>query len=160
MDIIKLYGSGVEKFVPDPKMGHDFYRVANAVIARPNTTLRLTVKEDDICKPCKMMRHQACADALPQFPQFQGKEEYNRLLDTRILDLFGLEKPEYAALELCGILYASHRLIFKVWREERDEAAAKRHALFCMGAEKYIRENGGESPWPPSEPLKSRSKEN
>lgn len=25
IDIIKLYGSGIDRFVPDEKMGHDFY---------------------------------------------------------------------------------------------------------------------------------------
>ena len=28
IDIIKLYGSGIDRFVPDEKMGHDFYKVA------------------------------------------------------------------------------------------------------------------------------------
>ena len=29
IDIIKLYGAGIERFVPDEPMGHDFYKVAN-----------------------------------------------------------------------------------------------------------------------------------
>ena len=32
IDIIKLYGSGIDRFVPDEKMGHDFYKVANEII--------------------------------------------------------------------------------------------------------------------------------
>lgn len=27
IDIIKLYGSGIDRFVPDEKMGHDFIRL-------------------------------------------------------------------------------------------------------------------------------------
>ena len=36
IDIIKLYGSGIDRFVPDEKMGHDFYKVANEIIDNPS----------------------------------------------------------------------------------------------------------------------------
>ena len=36
IDIIKLYGSGIDRFVPDEKMGHDFYKVANEIIENPS----------------------------------------------------------------------------------------------------------------------------
>ena len=39
VDIIKLYGSGIEVFVPDEKMGHDFYKVANEIIKMITTYL-------------------------------------------------------------------------------------------------------------------------
>lgn len=61
MDIIKLYGGGLERFVPDPAMGHDFYRIGNLVLENPELPLRLTTEGDDICKPCKYY----AADALP-----------------------------------------------------------------------------------------------
>lgn len=35
MDIIKLYGTGIERFVPDQKRGHDFYRIANLIVQNP-----------------------------------------------------------------------------------------------------------------------------
>lgn len=41
MDIIKLYGTGIHNFVPDEKMGHDFYKVANMIIHNPDVPLRL-----------------------------------------------------------------------------------------------------------------------
>ena len=53
IDIIKLYGSGIDRFVPDEKMGHDFYKVANEIIDNPSVGLKLTIGGDDICKPCK-----------------------------------------------------------------------------------------------------------
>lgn len=53
IDIIKLYGSGIDRFVPDEKMGHDFYKVANEIIDNPSVDLKLTIDGDDICKPCK-----------------------------------------------------------------------------------------------------------
>ena len=42
IDIIKLYGSGIDRFVPDEKMGHDFYKVANEIIENPTVDLKLT----------------------------------------------------------------------------------------------------------------------
>ena len=39
IDIIKLYGSGIDRFVPDEKMGHDFYKVANEIIENPSVDL-------------------------------------------------------------------------------------------------------------------------
>ena len=43
MDILKLYGSGINIFVSDEKMGHDFYKVANRILKDRNVQLRLTV---------------------------------------------------------------------------------------------------------------------
>ena len=57
MDISKLYGGGIEVFVPDERMGHDFYQVANRVLAEPGLALRLTVEGDDICQPCRWYSH-------------------------------------------------------------------------------------------------------
>ena len=39
IDIIKLYGSGIDRFVPDEKMGHDFYKVANEIIDNPSVKI-------------------------------------------------------------------------------------------------------------------------
>ena len=41
MDILKLYGSGINIFVSDEKMGHDFYKVANRILKDRNVQLRL-----------------------------------------------------------------------------------------------------------------------
>jgi hypothetical protein len=35
LDIIKLYGRGIEKFVPDQDYHHHFYAVANEIIKNP-----------------------------------------------------------------------------------------------------------------------------
>ncbi len=69
MDVIKLYGKGIEVFVPDKKMGHDFYKVANEIISNKNITLQLTIDADDICKPCKSHKEQ-CIDSLTIIPGF------------------------------------------------------------------------------------------
>ena len=32
IDIIKLYGAGIERFIPDEPMGHDFYKDRKSVV--------------------------------------------------------------------------------------------------------------------------------
>ena len=117
IDIIKLYGSGIDRFVPDEKMGHDFYKVANTIIHNPDVTLRLTIYGDDICKPCKKYNN-ICTDALHHILGFTSKDIYNQTLDTRIISLYSLSKETYTAKELCDILLETNQNIYEVWKEE------------------------------------------
>lgn len=43
IDIMKLYGAGVEHFVPDESYQHDFYKVANCIIENLDTELQFTI---------------------------------------------------------------------------------------------------------------------
>lgn len=43
IDIMKLYGAGVEHFVPDELYQHDFYKVANHIIENLDTELQFTI---------------------------------------------------------------------------------------------------------------------
>lgn len=137
MDIIKLYGSGLEVFVPDEKLGHDFYRVGNQVLSDPSLSLALTEEGDDICQPCRLYQGR-CQDGLANIPGYTGKDAYNRRLDRRIFSLFGLSAGPYPALGLCGLLYASREKIFQVWKEEESLLTKRRYRLFTAGAERYI----------------------
>ena len=87
IDIIKLYGSGIDRFVPDEKMGHDFYKVANEIIDNPSIDLKLTIDGDDICKPCKKY-HEQCIDPLTHIQGYTSKDVYNKTLDKRIIKLW------------------------------------------------------------------------
>ncbi len=49
MDIIKLYGGGIQVFVPDTDYGHDFYRAANEIIGNHRIQIKVTSGADDIC---------------------------------------------------------------------------------------------------------------
>ena len=42
MDIIKLYGGGIQVFVPDTDYGHDFYRAANGIIENRQQQIKVT----------------------------------------------------------------------------------------------------------------------
>lgn len=127
MDIIKLHGAGIEEFVPDINMGHDFYKVVNKIMCDPSLKLVLTMEGDDICLPCKKCKT-CCQDQISHIPGFKSKDDYNKLLDRRIIELYHLQE-EY---------YESSELIYEIWKEETAEAVDKRYALFVKGAEAYL----------------------
>ncbi len=137
IDIIKLYGAGIEKFVPDEKMGHDFYKVANMIIDNPLMTLKLTVYGDDICKPCKKYDKE-CTDPLDCIPEYSSKNKYNMTLDDRIIHFYNLNEEIYTAKQLCKIINNEKENIFKVWIEEEDTLTQKRFELFSIGANKFL----------------------
>ncbi|WP_204209760.1 hypothetical protein [Massilimicrobiota sp. An80] len=138
MDIFKLYGTGIEEFVPDQKMEHDFYAIANAIIKNPYLVCQLTIEGDDICKPCHYYQKHQCQDTLFHIQGISKKGQYNQLLDQRIIELYQLYNTQYQVLELCQIFYRHHELIAKVWKEEDDQQVEKRRDFFVKGVEKYF----------------------
>jgi len=137
MDIIKLYGSGVEVFVPDEGMGHDFYKVANEIIKNHQIQLQLTIEADDICHPCRMYQNQMCIDKVYK-PNYEYKHDYNQMLDKRLIEKLNLcIESNYSADELCRLMLEHHDCIFQVWHEEDDIIIQKRHDLFVLGAQKF-----------------------
>lgn len=140
IDIIKLYGSGIEMFVPDEKMGHDFYKIANEIISHPTVILKLTIYGDDICKPCKKYQNK-CTDDLTHIAGYTRKNDYNMTLDKRIIDLYSLEDKPYTALQLCSIIFGNKEQIFKVWIEEENSVTNKRYEFFVKGANKFLKIN-------------------
>lgn len=62
IDIIKLFGAGIENFVPDEAFGHYFYKIANEIIRDMGAVLQLTIYGDDICKPCNRYNGNECTE--------------------------------------------------------------------------------------------------
>lgn len=139
MDIIKLYGSGIEVFVPDERMHHDFYKIANLIMENHNILLNLTIDADHICAPCIMYNGHTCTDQLHHIANFDSKDAYNQLLDSRIMEQLELDKnKKYEANHLCAIMLKHHNSIDTIWQEEADEVTRRRKELFIKGAEKYL----------------------
>lgn len=138
IDIFKLYGSGIEEFVPDVKMGHHFYLIANKIMQNPYLDCQLTIEGDDICQPCHCYQNHQCQDAIFHIPGILKKGDYNRLLDQRIIELYHLCDKKYQVLTLCEKLYQHHELIAQIWKEEDANHIKQRHDLFVKGIEKYI----------------------
>ncbi|MEG0367186.1 MAG: DUF1284 domain-containing protein [Coprobacillus sp.] len=140
VDIIKLYGAGIEVFVPDEKMGHDFYKIANMIISEPSIELKLTIGADDICQPCHYCINGVCDDGLSSIKGISKKDSYNKKLDQRIIDLLKLNiKHNYSACELCRLMSKDSDFIFDVWKEENDELTQKRYELFLKGTKQYLK---------------------
>lgn len=138
MDMIKLYGAGIDIFVPDEKMKHDFYKIANDILLYRHITLKLTTHSDDICQPC-LMNQGNCIDTIHHIPDFHFKEAYNQMLDKRIISLFELNIHRvYYADELCFIMLKKHEYIYQVWIEEENTITEKRHQFFILGAKKFL----------------------
>lgn len=139
LDIIKLYGSGINIFVPDEKMNHDFYKIANMIIQDQHTIVHLTTGSDDICRPCKQCENGQCKDTLDTISNFKSKELYNHLLDTRLIETMNLDcSIKYEAWDLCSIMMKYHNKINFIWNEESSAITEKRHQLFVKGAKKYL----------------------
>ncbi|MEE3342895.1 MAG: DUF1284 domain-containing protein [Bacilli bacterium] len=138
LDIIKLHGAGLNVFVPDKKMGHDFYKIGNIILNNKNILIKLTIENDDICSPCKYCHNGKCIDNLTGIKGYTQKDTYNKTLDKRMIELYNLDlNKEYTAYELCNIYLSNPEFIYKVWQEEDDEKTDKRYELFKEGAKKY-----------------------
>jgi len=132
LDIIKLYGSGLEKFVPDREFGHDFWRVGNLILENHQVELKLVVGADDICKPCKFLKKGNCLDG--------KKQVWNKVIDERILEKLGFEKNA----KIKAIDFASKakkllrkRDIFEIWKERPFQETEKRAVFLLRGFCRY-----------------------
>lgn len=141
LDILKLYGMGVEKFVPDKKYQHHFYKVGNAILKNPLAMVSLTVGVDDICKPCRFLKEKKCVDKTKGFV-YSSKEKWNRIIDKRILRRLDLkENDKMVAIELCQMI--EKKLIAvdiaKIWKEKPTAETKKRIKHFFIGLKKYMK---------------------
>jgi len=140
LDIIKLYGKGIESFTKDEQYNHDFYSVANEIINNDQVLIKITLFEDDICGPCKYIGNSGmCTDKIYHINGISSKDQWNKILDKRILEYANVsENSEYYASDFCKILYSIKEYIFDIWREENDSAKKGRYDAFCTGAIKYL----------------------
>lgn len=135
IDIIKLHGVGLEQFVPDLKMGHDFYKIGNEILQSPDIEIQLTLSADDICQPCIKHQNGKCIDPLTHI----SKEDYNLRLDQRIIKAFQLSLNQtYTALELCMTYYYQMDKFEACYLEEEADKLSFRRTYFSLGAKKYI----------------------
>lgn len=139
IDIIKLYGSGIEHFLPDESYQHDFYKIANIIIEDLNCQLQFTIYGDDICKPCKKFQNSLCIDPLNKVKGYDSKNSYNQELDLRLISQLQIDiNTAYTVCHFIEILNNNKDIIFHVWLEEDDELTKKRDDLFQKGLKKML----------------------
>jgi len=140
-DIIKLHGSGLDNFVPDLNFRHDFYKIGNKILENKETVLKLTIYDDEICKPCRCIDDKGiCVDGISHIEGIHSKDDWNKILDKRMMELTNLsEGHEIKAIDFCKLLKTFENLTFNVWAEENPEIQVKRDGFFKAGVEKYLK---------------------
>lgn len=140
MDIIKLYGAGIECFVPDKAFEHDFYKVANEIANHLDCELMLTIEGDDICRPCNRFDGKVCTDPLVGIVEgYDKKDVYNKAIDERIINQLKLDvNKSYTAKDLLQRIGSDRDIIFHVWKEEAPAFTSKRNDLFRKGFSKLM----------------------
>lgn len=140
IDIIKLYGGGIEIFREDKVYKHDFARVANEIINNKNIDIKITTHNDDICIPCKYSSYlDVCTDTITHIEGIDLKNDWNKILDERIIKYANLSlNKTYSATELCKILYICRECIYYVWQEEPYNTKNYRYVMFSIGSEKFL----------------------
>ena len=142
LDILKLYGTGLEKFIPDKKYGHDFYKIGNIILKNPLAIIRLTTGVDDICKPCYFLKNNKCINKMQNYFVYPSKQEWNKIIDERILKKLNLKKGhEASTINFCK--YIQKKLtrndIIDIWKERPRDEVEKRIKYLLAGLNKYIK---------------------
>lgn len=141
LDIFKLYGKGLENFIPDKKYNHDFYLIGNSVIENKVDEIQFTHNHDDICKPCKYLKNNICIDRFSYNNIIYGKNDYNEKLDIRLIHLLGIDDNK--TYKFKDIIYLINKkisleLINLVWYSSNKEDNEIRYNFTKKGIEKYI----------------------
>jgi hypothetical protein len=139
LDIIKLYGAGYEKFVPDEEHGHDFWRVGNQILEDASVLLELTLDNDAICAPCRSNNGQECVDMTTVEIGKMSKDRLNRMIDKRLLEKLRLPLgSKIYAIEFCRLAkkMLSSDDIAVVWKEKPEVETRKRIELLFLGLDK------------------------
>lgn len=141
LDIFKLYGRGIEEFVPDEKFNHNFYYIGNAVIQNKIDKIKFTYEKDDICKPCKYLIEGTCSDSFKYEDVFYSKNKYNEKIDTKLLRALNLDIHTAYTFKKIVILLndqLTQELINIVWYNNTREENTVRYTYTKSGINKYI----------------------
>lgn len=142
LDIVKLYGAGIVKFVPNPKYNHDFYRIANIVMKKPKLIVTFTKGVDDICTPCIFNKDGFCTDTTKGNPhKYSSKDWWNKTIDGRIMDTLNIkEGDKMTVLKYFELAQTdlTPKKISAIWKERPKEETKRRKELLKLGLAKYI----------------------
>ncbi len=141
LDVIKLFGSGLDKFVPNMEYGHDFWKVGNDILENPNVQLQLTVDNDAICIPCKFSNGKICTGMTSANSKEISKDEWNKIIDLRLFKILGLDNgAKLSALDFCKVAQKkiNRENIFEVWKEKPTDITEKRANFLLAGINKYL----------------------
>jgi hypothetical protein len=146
LDILKLYGKDLSRFVPDKNYGHDFHRIGNLIIENSHVLVRFTLGADEICFPCKYLDRDRCVDVVKDNPaRFRLKEKWNKRVDKRLFKLFEISREEeMTALAICSLALKklTPEKIFEVWKERPQTETEERIRFLIKGLVRYSKMTG------------------
>lgn len=140
LDILKLYGRGIEEFVKDIQFGHDFYKIANEIINLEVSEVIFTRDCDDICEPCKYRMGSKCSDYV-SFLDNYSKDKFNKEIDDKLFKLLGLkEETSYKFEDIFKLLMKNLRysLFEEVWKYANEDELQFRYVFTIMGTYKVL----------------------
>jgi len=144
LDIIRDFGAGVHH-KPHP-YGHAVHEAARLLRENPRTLLELTSGADEICQPCRFLKHGRCTDTTTTPGRKVRKGSWNRLIDCRIFKRLGLrEGDRIPAVDFCRL--AEQRLgdLFTLYREADPRKTALREKNLRKGIEQYLKRDAVEN---------------
>lgn len=137
LDILKLYGKGLDVFVPDQNYGHDFYRIANLIVQGNVSKIIFTKYEDDICSPCKYNLNHECTDVVKNTDE--SKQSHNIKIDTTLMENLNIEeKEEFTFADVINLLNTKldYNVIKEAWSHADKEEIDFRHTYITAGLKK------------------------
>lgn len=88
-DIIRDFGIGKD-FNPHPYQ-HSYHKVAQAIWQNPETEVEIVTHSDGVCEGCIHLVETSCNDIITHRKDFSLKEKFNNYLDSRIIDICGID---------------------------------------------------------------------
>ncbi len=134
IDVLKLHGAGIDKFVPDVAYQHDFHTIANYVVNGKVKDIIFTIGEDDICRPCIHNKDHHCGDIVYN----KSKEEHNIAIDNSLIKLLSLPVNVKISSDEVWVIFKD-KLTLPVYREawphvsEGDIEARFKYGLIGLG---------------------------
>lgn len=142
LDIIKLYGAGLDRFVPDPNHHHDFFRIGNITLKHPETIVKFTLGSDAVCTPCKFNQNDCCLDkVVGNPPPYQSKGVWNKTIDKRLMKILSIkENEEMTMRDYCQLAFEklNPSNMKKIWKERPTQETANRTKFLFAGLQKYL----------------------
>ena len=91
LDIVRNIGN--DRPIMPHEYGHLVHEITRQIISNIDTKCKLTISNDDICGPCRMLTiKKECVDVLHQLDPPISKQVYNDELDRKIMTFLSLEQ--------------------------------------------------------------------
>ncbi len=84
-DIIRDFGKN-QQIVPH-EFGHSYHKIADFIKHNPKEAIEIVLCCDDVCMGCNCLKDNSCLDTIDHRSDFQGKENFNNHIDTRIMQV-------------------------------------------------------------------------